>query len=153
MRGTLAQRLDALTAPDPNSGCWLFFGCCDNKGYGQIQLGGRYGGVERTHRAAWIVAFGPIPKGLCVLHKCDTPCCVNPDHLFLGTVADNSRDMARKNRGTKGRLPYGVRFKGGLFFAQIGAKIKRRHVGTFRTLEEAAAAALAAKMARLAGEG
>jgi len=51
-----------------------------------------------THKASWLVHFGEIPKGLWVLHKCDNPLCINPNHLFLGTPLDNSRDMQKKGR-------------------------------------------------------
>lgn len=51
-----------------------------------------------THRLAYEEAFGPIPPGLWVLHKCDTPACINPDHLFVGTNADNVRDREKKGR-------------------------------------------------------
>ena len=55
-----------------------------------------------AHRFSWFQSFGPIPKGLHVLHRCDTPLCVNPEHLFLGTNADNMRDKIAKGRNHKG---------------------------------------------------
>jgi len=58
----------------------------------------------RTHRLAWTLLRGPIPNGLCVLHKCDNRLCCNPNHLFLGSNADNSRDMVNKKRQAYGEL-------------------------------------------------
>lgn len=55
-------------------------------------------GAQRAHRIAWYLSFGPIPPGLCVLHKCDVMRCVRHDHLFLGTHADNSADRDAKGR-------------------------------------------------------
>jgi hypothetical protein len=62
--------------------------------------------LTSTHRASWEIANGQISNDLCVLHKCDVPNCINPDHLFLGTRADNSKDMVSKERQKRGtQLP------------------------------------------------
>ena len=65
------------------------------QGYGRRRYKGR---MTLAHRVAWMESRGDIPDGLCVLHKCDNPPCINPDHLFLGTHNDNMYDMARKER-------------------------------------------------------
>lgn len=80
---------------DPNSGCWIWTGALNAQGYGVL---GVYGKVIRAHRFSWELVNGPIPRGLCALHKCDVRACVNPDHIFLGTMQDNSTDMVQKGR-------------------------------------------------------
>lgn len=97
------KRQDLLTRflkhvyPEPNTGCHLF------------DIGGRYGTftVEKNHtigphRFAYEKFIGPIPSGMVVCHHCDVKCCVNPDHLFLGTSSDNVQDRVRKDRTAKG---------------------------------------------------
>jgi len=76
-------------------GCWEWTARCNNHGYGKFSINrvGHY-----AHRVAWEIVNGPIPQGLCVLHHCDNPKCVNPAHLFIGTRADNTRDMMDKGR-------------------------------------------------------
>lgn len=78
------------------SGCWLWIGTRDPKtGYGALRIGKK---MMKAHRVSWDLYNGPIPDGLKVLHQCDVPNCINPDHLFLGTQLDNVRDMIAKGR-------------------------------------------------------
>ena len=73
-------------------------------GYGQAKWMTPHGLIQMAHRLAWYEAFGPIPEGMCVLHGCDNPPCINVDHLFLGTRVDNNADKMAKGRqsSTKG---------------------------------------------------
>ena len=84
---------------NPN-GCWEWTGARLLKGYGVFSVEKITGwGTIPAHRFSWILHNGIIPRGMCVLHKCDNPPCVNPEHLFLGTKNDNNKDMAIKKRG------------------------------------------------------
>lgn len=84
------------------TGCLVWQGGVQSKGYGTIRCNGKY---EKTHRIAYLAAFGEIPDGMHVLHKCDNRRCCEPSHLFLGTNADNIEDKMRKGRGGK-KLSY-----------------------------------------------
>lgn len=89
------SRFNSKYKPNKN-GCWIWMGhTSKQRRYGAINVNGKQ---EQAHRASWMIHNGEIPKGINVLHKCDTGECVNPSHLFLGTQYDNVMDMVKKGR-------------------------------------------------------
>jgi hypothetical protein len=103
VRDTLLEKLWKRVAVNPEANaCWLWTGSTDGHGYGQIASEIQFGSPVKTHRASWELAYGePIPPGMFVCHKCDTPACVRPSHLFVGTAADNMNDCSKKGRVRK----------------------------------------------------
>jgi hypothetical protein len=91
--------------PSIGTPCWVWTASVDRKGYGRMALNGRATGA---HRVAWQVTNGPIPAGIWVLHRCDNPRCVRPDHLFLGDHAANMADMVAKGRSGAALRPEAV---------------------------------------------
>ena len=99
------DRFKKYTMNDFPSECLMWTGSKTKAGYGRIAL--RENGVSKTvfaHRFIYICCKGQIPKSLCVLHSCDTPSCVNIEHLFLGTHKENTNDMCKKGRHRNGHL-------------------------------------------------
>jgi hypothetical protein len=90
---TTENRFEAKFTRGPD--CWEWTGGRSSDGYGSFSIAGKHIGA---HRFAWIYANGSIPDGAHVLHRCDNPPCVNPEHLFLGTHFDNMRDCGAKGR-------------------------------------------------------
>lgn len=89
---------NTLIISDTHSDCQEFIGALDKDGYGIERFEGKQ---SRAHRNAFRRKVGEIPDGMLVCHSCDNPCCINPDHLFLGTVQDNMSDKVSKNRQHK----------------------------------------------------
>lgn len=99
-RGPLTERFWRAVEKAEGDGCWLWAGSLNTWGYGQIRdEAGKYQGA---HRVSWRLAFGPVPQGMSVLHRCDNTRCVRPDHLFLGTQQENVRDRNTKGRDSRG---------------------------------------------------
>lgn len=92
---TIAEMLDKYSEPVPECGCVLWTGSWNNKFYGVL---GKKNGMNYAHRVSYEVHKGPIPEGLVIMHKCDTPACINPDHLSVGTFKENMEEMSRKER-------------------------------------------------------
>lgn len=102
---SLLERFTAKVSPEALTGCWLWVGAVDQHGYGRISYGKTPAGnglsAHATH-VAWDLHVGTPRAGMDLLHTCDTPGCVAPHHLFLGTALDNVRDMYAKGRGKTG---------------------------------------------------
>lgn len=103
-QASIAKRLLKYSAQPDANGCIHWTGYTDKNGYGLLQVEFEtFGKPVRAHRLSYEQKNGSISEGLWVLHKCDNPSCINPDHLFLGTPKDNVQDMMMKKRNKPGR--------------------------------------------------
>ncbi len=130
MSTALVERIAAMCCPEPNTGCWLWTRASTTDGYGHISVGSSPGRVQKAHRASYAAHVGQIPEGLNVLHRCDTPACVNPAHLFLGTQIENVADRDTKNRTARGdrhgsRTKPEARPRGEVFRAAVRSGVLR----------------------------
>jgi hypothetical protein len=113
---TTIQRVKFWSKVDVKSfdQCWNWIGASNGEGYGRMMIEKVR---DKSHRIAFQMTNGKIPKGICVCHRCDNPRCCNPSHLFSGTHADNMKDAVSKNR-----FPYGKKsFRCRLSFRQVKA--------------------------------
>ena len=116
------ERFERLFVPEPNTGCWLWTGSTDPAGYGRFLISKKRGPIL-AHRAAVELYTGVVvPKGVLACHRCDTPGCVNPVHIFLGTHLDNRRDSIVKGRHDVS----GARNPSSRLTVEIVAKIRER---------------------------
>lgn len=95
--GTIAERMERKRKVDPVCGCWVWHGSMDTRGYGQIRIDGK--GRHATHIALELAGQPRPLEKPCALHRCDNPSCVNPEHLWWGTMKENTADMMAKGRG------------------------------------------------------
>jgi hypothetical protein len=106
------------------NGCWEYTRFRNPLGYGML----RYKGLTTlAHRLSYMLCIDDLPDDMCVLHKCDNPPCVNPEHLRIGTIADNTYDMVAKNRHAKKLTEDNLReikamLKDGIYHRIIAAK-------------------------------
>lgn len=105
--------------------CWNWQAGIQGKGYGSFGI--RRGRTQLAHRVAYFLKKGPIPVGLVVMHKCDNRLCCNPNHLKLGTIADNNRDAVAKGRNAKGEQNGNAKLTG----AQVGEIRDKRKLGGY----------------------
>lgn len=138
------ERFMSKVSPEPNTGCWLWLAGVDKDGYGKFWLNGA---TIRAPSAAWMLMRSSEIGGLWVLHRCDNPPCVNPDHLYLGTIVENTRDRSLRTRTTRSTfgLPYGVKRSNGGERFEAHVRFARRlwYLGIHQTAEEASAIAVA----------
>jgi hypothetical protein len=103
-RGSVAERFEQYSIPEPNSGCTLWFGTVDRHGYGQLRVAGK---LQYATHVALSLSGRPIPAGKRACHHCDNPGCANADHLFIGDQASNVADMLKKGRQNHSGLTIG----------------------------------------------
>jgi hypothetical protein len=115
IHGSIEKKFALKSKGRNETGCWLWSGRLDKDGYGSLRDGQK---MKRAHRVSWEIHHGPIPKGLGVLHKCNNPTCVNPEHLKIGDHKDNMSD-----RQANGKPWHSSTFK-----RKLGERMKGRKI-------------------------
>lgn len=115
---SIAERIERFSIPIPESGCIIWIGSINPRGYGTINIKDK---TLRIHRYIYEMTNGPIPKGLFVCHKCDVPSCINPHHLYAGTAKQNAHD--RDSRG-RANTPKGTDYQHSKFTEEIVLQIR-----------------------------
>lgn len=127
----LFRRFTSKISVNKKNGCHEWIAALNAKGYGFCR-NALAPNDTLAHRVAWVIFRGDIPEGMGVLHRCDNPCCVNTEHLFLGDQKENMADMAKKGRhpSLKGTdyLPRGRAHH----FYRVGVKITRKIAAKIR---------------------
>lgn len=95
---SLQERFEEKIERIPECGCWIWIGATTNRGYGTIDVNGK---SRAAHRISYLLHNGSLPSELDICHRCDTPSCVNPYHLFSGTTKDNMDDAVNKKRSIR----------------------------------------------------
>lgn len=124
LSGTNISRFEEKYEPIPWSGCWIWTACMVGE-YGRFYVSPPENRLNLAHRASWRMYKGIIPSEMDVLHRCDVPACVNPDHLFLGTALDNIHD--RMSKGRPHNVPSGERNSQSKLTAIDVVEIRRLH--------------------------
>ena len=134
---TIAEKLEAYTVYIPETSCVVWIGSVTNQGYGSLREGKK---MLKAHRAAYMIAKGPIPAGMVLDHICHVPGCVNPDHLRVCTPSDNAKNRKLEKTNSSGLKGVGWAKRHKRWRAQISVNGKNRNLGMYKTKEEAYAA-------------
>lgn len=126
-RGALAAQFEAFVSPCPNTGCHFWTGSVDRQGYGQIRAAGQK--LRYATHVSLDLAGRPRPEGMRACHRCDVPLCVNADHLYWGSAADNAADMLGRGRGSAPPVHRGEVNNRAVLTAERVVEIRRAHAG------------------------